>query len=176
MNIMDLDEAEGLTAEMLVAYLVREGYAQTTYHTTTEHWQKRVGRILYQINVLKIERSVQLLATWAKVSPQSILREMNPRLRKGKPTDREIEAHVQRGGVWIAARGELGNGGTICFINFYWDTGVEDPGPFSIWDGQEWSDTDWDDGYDLAEWSFWPCDAHGSKIRWPSIAGEEGRR
>lgn len=158
MNIMDLDEAEGLTAEMLVAYLVREGYAQTTYHTTTEHWQKRVGRILYQINVLKIERSVQLLATWAKVSPQSILREMNPRMRKGLPSAESRAAHE---GPWIA---ETVSGSLIVgiFMEHLVMGLVLDCFGMTL--------------RPLSDWSFWPCDAHGNKVRWPSLAGGEGRR
>lgn len=172
MNIMDLDEAEGLTAEMVCQYLSASPVWRPR-SSGAMFCDKHAGRsrLVWPSAVARdLGGTLCDIAHAEHRSPQAILREMNPRMRKGKPSDDEIGAHVQRGGIWIASRGELGNGGTICFINFYWDTGMEDPGPFSIWDGLERSDTLWEDGYDLAEWSFWPCDAHGNKVRWPAVS------
>lgn len=176
MNIMELDEAEGLTREMLTAYLIRNGYSAVAYHATPEHFQKRVGRVLYQINTLKFDRSVQLLATWAKVSPQAILRAMNPRMRKGIPLKAAWEAHGKETGFWLALtdapRDRLGETfgwfekrpfvTRLRLFDGCWEWGIRGAG-FAYGDDGKW-------GERADDWSFWPCDAHGNKVPWPAVS------
>jgi hypothetical protein len=185
MNALDLDEAQGLTPDLLRQRLEERGHAELkcqnypicpmigghTHHGTAQQdfitpdvWDtgQRRGLVIC---------SIELLAALAGVTDQDLLRQINPRLRKGVPSEAAQSDHARKGGVWIAARGELGDGGTICFISFYGDDGLEHSGPFALWDGIEWRDTDWGDGYDLTEWSFWPCDEHGQRVRWPERDG-----
>jgi len=99
-------------------------------------------------------------------TPQALLREINPRMRKGMPSSAARKAHAS--GVWVAGRGVLGSGGTIVYVSF--DPHSEDGLPLAGWDLDEWDEWDVTLAEIASEWSFWPCDEHGNKVRWPTDA------
>jgi len=148
MNVTELDEAEGLTEEMVCKWLARKGYSETQ---TSGIWQKRETRFIRQINAAEMQRSVQLLATWDNVSPQAILREMNPRLASW-PDDDARAAHR---GPWLAV---CVQDGTACMGLFRKDIAwFSHSGNLILTEEDTFA-------------RFWPCDAHGNKVRWPISA------
>ena len=76
----------------------------------------------------------------AGLTRQEALRQINPRMRKGRPSQAAITAH---GGTWMAAP-PMGRNG-IVFVNL-----------------RVLLDPSW------AEWFFWPCTECGNKVRWPT--------
>lgn len=141
MNIMELDEAEGLTREMAEAYLNKAGWCNMLdpdirlLKPSYVHLSFKMG----------LGAAVERLAYVEGRSPQSILREMNPRMRNGAPSAADLAAHA---GPWMALEGPTfapmivdGRNGSLGL-------------PPST----------------LDRWSFWPCDAHGNKVRWPAVS------
>lgn len=167
MNISELDEAQGLTAEMVRDFLKGRGFE------CEDGWKWKhpaaPRRLVYadlQSAPLNSELTLRALRMHGDfVSAQAMLRLINPRMRKGKPSAAARAAHDKNGGVWIAAHGELGVGGSIVFVSFELSQLV-------IWDGEEWNYPDTELTSTIEEWSFWPCDDHGNKVRWP--VGPEG--
>ena len=141
MNITELDEWQGLTAELVQQWAEAHGYQYRISGLVK-------GGYVSFANPLRpdaIVWLVPLLADRAKLSLQAFLREINPRMRKGVPSQEAITAH---GGTWMAAP-PLGRNG-IVFVNL-----------------RVLLDPSW------AEWSFWPCDDHGNKVLWPTDANGE---
>ena len=138
MRINELDEWQGLTAELVQQWAEAHGYQYRISGLVK-------GGYVSFANPLRpdaIVWLVPLLADRAKLSLQALLREINPRMRKGVPSQEAITAH---GGTWMAVP-PLGRNG-IVFVNL-----------------RVLLDPSW------AEWSFWPCDANGNKVRWPTDA------
>lgn len=92
MNILDLDEAQGLTTEVLEAWLLSKGWERRPFPSACGHiWQKpgvqtsKGKRVIYQINAESMHRTLTLLATWENIPVQQLLRDINPRLRGPSP-------------------------------------------------------------------------------------------
>lgn len=92
MNILDLDEAQGLTIDVLEAWLVNKGWERRPFPSFDGHiWQKpgirtfKGKRVICQINADSMHRTLTLLATWEKIPVQQLLRDINPRLRGRSP-------------------------------------------------------------------------------------------
>lgn len=112
-----------------------------------------------------LDCALGLLASLAGYTPQSLLRDINPRMHPW-PSDEAIDAHGGRcvdsgdpksGGWWVAGKeGRLHAGRFLrgSFMIHYSPTG----GEFVI--------SDRDDG-----WTFWPIDANGNKVAWPMKDG-----
>ena len=162
MRIEDLLEFEGLTAEMVREYIARLGHpvrpcprfpvcpklGRHTHHGTDDSRDLCIANDLTQPITAA---ALGLLAALAGVSIQSLLSEINPRMRPGWPTEEEIEAHEKRGGLWMASSAEDG----LSFGSF-----CADRSRFAVKRAAGWGyrqDAD-------AEVCFWPCDAHGNKV------------
>ena len=169
MKIDELDEFQGITSEMIQAWLLANGW-------------KQVEQMAYQLDAPPVRtgwlfrRGDETVGTGADISyvlanlsrlscktPQALLREINPRMRKGMPSKAAREAHGFKGGMWVGSRGEAGSGGTLVFVSFDdSSSGL----PLTVWDFSEF-DT-WEVGQSEIddEWLFWPADESGNKIRW----------
>ena len=152
MRIEDLDEFKGLTADMVRAWLRATGWTLTgDQYSEGSVWVSGNGKRIYDSRILT-EDGLKWLALVSEVSPQSLLREINQRMQAGWPSEEEIQRHL---GDWIA-RDEIG---VLRIGRFSEDE--EDGRPLFI-EGD-------DEGYRTQEevkgWSFWPCDAHGNKVR-----------
>ena len=162
---LDLEEAQGLTAEDVRRWLRGQGWQRDPSGDIPgqECWALADGsRGTVWLNQKNIAKTCTHLAICVALPVQSLLREMNPRMRLGLPSLAAQEAHSRNGGVWIACHGELGNGGSIVFVSFdLHDNSV------AIWDGDEWHDADSEMVADMPNWCFWPCDANGNKVRYP---------
>ena len=99
MNIMDLEEAEGLTAEMERGYMLAKGWTfRNLLMDGSEDAIAPAGELGFGKGVIPCRWPSHLwivgrVADYEKRSAQSILREMNPRMRKGLPGVEEWKAH-----------------------------------------------------------------------------------
>ena len=167
MKIEELDEFQGLTSEMIQEWLLANG------------WQQ-VKQMAYQLDAPPVHTGWlfhkgddtigtgatlnYVLAAVSRVvskTPQAILREINPRMRKGWPSGAAIAAHEASGGNWLSQSAQ--EGGVLRVLNW------------SVFDHRAKLNT-----LDTAQkiprdmipdsWCFWPCDKHGNKVRWPTDA------
>ena len=157
MTIEELDEWQGLTCESVSEWLRAQGF------------DMRLGGLLHAGGYLvhwepiasarqATEDALHAVVQYRKQSLQSLLREINPRMRKGMPSRAALEAHEN--GDWVVFRNVLHA------VRFVW-TGdaVQMVSGFDVFrsDNPE-------DAAMIAECSFWPCDKHGNKVRWPTDA------
>lgn len=156
MRIEDLDEFEGLTADMVRGWLRARGYEVERWGSWQQGDSAAVTDALLTDN---LGTAMHALAHHFERSEQSLLREINPRMRPGWPTEGEIEAHgLDEGWLMRDDEGVLRTGyfrrnaAGICFV-------------YATEDGERWTLPV--DGQVLA---FWPCDAHGNKVRRGTVA------
>jgi hypothetical protein len=152
MRIEDLDEFEGLTADMVRDWLRAKGFVLHEVRSGRQCWVR--GTEAVADDALTTSGTLIYLASVvAECSPQSLLREINPRMRPGWPTEGEIEHHNKSGGLWIAQGGDaalqFGRVGTKDGRRAFLDDAHE-----TWWFADE-----------CGRWSFWPCDSHGNKVR-----------
>ena len=144
MRIDELDEYQGLEAQMVRDWLTSKGcYRQDGpwRHPTAKYsyTDGEYGGLLWEDTLFKLSVDFEL------ASVQALLREINPRMRKGWPNTGALSAHK----YWLAK--PFGDD-AFCVV---WTTA-------EIIDKQERAG-DVDIG-------FWPCDANGNKVRWPTDA------
>ena len=166
MDISTLDEYQGIEAQMVRDWMTRKGcYRQDGYwrhpRDKYSYTDGEYGGLLWEDTLFKLS------VDFGFGSVQSLLREINPRMRKGMPSEAAREAHGFKGGMWVGSRGEAGSGGTLVFVSFDdSSSGL----PLTVWDFSEF-DT-WEVGQSEIddEWLFWPADESGNKTRWPTDA------
>ena len=160
-KIEDLDEFEGLTADMVRAWMRAKGWTVKRAERFWEWWEKgaegekdgfwlpaEFGRQWFWIHAL---------AAVYGLSVQSLLGEINPRMRAGLPTKAEMDAHP---GFWIGHMGGKYPAPTIGYFmrligGFEWRSGN------AVWDMVALERAAQSE-YPCA---FWPCDQHGNKTR-----------
>lgn len=159
MNIRELDEAQGLTDEMVRVYL-RDKLHFTCEKPSSDghvwlHPEGHENQGLIWPPVIGLDMAIKHCAAvrfhcWATAATvQAVLREINPRMRKGPPSKEARDA--ARPYYWLAS----------------WDSGCRKAA--NLWDSAL-MDT-FADSPDSVGWHFWPCDAAGNKVRWPEKDG-----
>ena len=151
MRIDELDEYQGLEAQMVRDWMTSKGcYRQDgPWRHPTEKYRYtdgEYGGLLWEDTLFKLSVDFEL------ASVQALLREINPRMRKGCPSNAAIQAHD---GPWVELRGVSRMPGVTEF-------GL-DP---------DQSQREWMEDY-CKDALFWPCDRHGNKVRWPTDAKGE---
>lgn len=155
-TIEDLEEFEDLTASMVHEWLRKEGWTLTPpertaawnaydAHSTWEHSAAGACVVVYEKTYLF--HTIASLASQAKRSPQALLRDINPRMRAGWPTDDELARHP----FWVCQRAfdlpviaryaQLSGGAFIDSFERAFVCRSESKG-----------------------WTFWPCDSRGNKV------------
>lgn len=141
MRIEDLLEFEGLTAEMVRAWMVAHEWKRANKSMDIgggQCWRRDEGAggsvWLKEKTPLK---TVESLAKWHGLSLQSLLAEINPRMRPGWPTEEELERHA----FWM--------------VRTLSDDGIRVLGAYVA---REWKKA----GIKV---ECWPCDQHGNKTR-----------
>ena len=140
MRIEDLDEFEGLTADMVRVWLRAEGCVfdgtwARPYRPTPYYWD---GQLLCPSTLGHIAYD------FGYPSLQSLLREINPRMRPGWPTDEELGRHP----LWL--------------VSVTGSVSLAEEGTLHIRSAEKMRG--------LARLSAgttvacWPCDAHGNKV------------
>lgn len=162
MQIEELDEFQGLTPQMVQEWLRDQGF------------DMRLGGLLHAGTYLvmwepiasagqTVEASLCAVAQYRKQSVQALLREINPRMRKGMPSEAARDAHSV--GLWLAMPDFDCIGAKVSIVVSL----SPDDDDFGMWhpEGFSFADTK-PKRPDL--WMFWPCDEHGNKLRWPTDA------
>lgn len=156
MKLDELDESQGLTADMVREWLS----AQNRSQLIGDVWTWRDGQLRDANLHHSLSFSLAALCAIGNKRPQQLLREINPRMRKGMPSRAALEAHGENGD-WVVFRNVLHA------VRFVWTVCdvVQMVSGFDVFrsDNPE-------DAAMIAECSFWPCDKHGNKVRWPTDA------
>ena len=160
MDISKLDEYQGLEAQMVREWMTRKGcYRQDEYwhwrhpHDKYRYTDGEYGGLLWEDTLFKLSVDFEL------ASVQALLREINPRMHKGMPSEAARDAH---GGPWV---GHMGGEFPLVAIGCWNDDGSFNAGLMS-----------WDEHKVEAAallkhpCAFWPCDANGNKVLWPTDA------
>lgn len=164
MKIDKLDEFQGLTVDMVREWLEIHGWEVRECGNGSTDAKKRFTD---RVSVLRCDWDFCLgwlltrVAAAERMSVQALLREINPRMRKGMPSDAALAEHDE----WIVC---TPFGATFIAEISY---GGSDDG-FSIMmppindhcDAEFIAEKHW------PECLFWPCDEHGNKVRWPTDA------
>lgn len=167
MRIDELDEYQGLTAEMVRNYLAATGWHLKDWDYYKDwHLAECAGPPciaiydsshdgMYNLNP---EHALLAISKHERRTSQSLLREINPRMRKGMPSEAAKDAHP--GGLWLATPDFACIGAHVpVVVTFDGDGfGVWHPEGFALPDSKPKT---------AALWHFWPCDANGNKTRWP---------
>lgn len=157
MKIDELDEWQGLTAEHVTNWLHAHGWETSR----PNWWEKGDDGFLFDAQTFDQQWFwLHALAAIHETDIQGMLREINPRMRKGMPSRAALEAHGENGD-WVVFRNVLHA------VRFVWTVCdvVQMVSGFDVFrsDNPE-------DAAMIAECSFWPCDKHGNKVRWPTDA------
>ena len=164
-DALQLDEAQGLTEAAARSWMEARGWTFEAAKDGGTPWPSKGTKHLHswQWNPSLFLKEVALIEG---LSLQALLREMNPRMRKGKPSFAARMTHLQRGGKWLCAYVKMGS----------WDENK--PYLHELWtspDG-ELHNTNTGDEHKLSdaeldEYEVWPCDGRGNKLRWPEVDG-----
>ena len=157
MTIEELDEWQGLTPQRVRDWLLANGWQQSKHNW----WDKGADGFLFDPQTFdQVWFWLYALAAIHETNIQGMLREINPRMRKGMPSRAALEAHGENGD-WVVFRNVLHA------VRFVWTVcdAVQMVSGFDVFrsDNPE-------DAAMIAECSFWPCDKHGNKVRWPTDA------
>ena len=142
MNILDLDEAQGLTPQM-----VRE-------------WLANLDPAIMPSAC--ISDDIIAVSELCGETPQALLREINPRMRKGMPSEAARKACAS----WLVRDVETGEvelhrtEGTSLYSASDYKSGTLKTEAVPLRNFGTWME-------------FWPCDANGNKTRWPTDATGE---
>lgn len=182
MDIMGLAEAQGLTAHDVRQWLRQQApriKRTTNVMTVTgmgDVWTWPSGDTVRDAKMdVWLSSRVKDIALLEGRTVQSLLREINPRMRDGVPSKEARDAHQ---GEWIGRRKRDGLTvvGKFSFASpcrgldwptIFWAQNSPDGQTFMATMDGEAERGEGDD------WSFWPCDAHGNKVLWPTGANKE---
>ena len=148
-KIEDLDEFEGLTADMVRAWLRAKGWTVKRADRFREWWEK--GAEGEEDGFwLPAEFGVEwfwihALAAVHGLTVQSLLREINPRMRAGWPTDEELERHA----FWLVGQPSIRVALRVASAEYV----------------RTWRDRLDPEFRNIGQPVCWPCDQHGNKTR-----------
>ena len=151
MRLEDLDECQGLTAQM-----VREWLTKQKAVFCDGRWTHPNGKYRYTDReyggLLWPPTLSQMAVHFDKANEQALLREINPRMRKGWPSGETLSLHDR----WIVSKPD----GTVVMCRWRppYLVNAAGGGDFALPE-------------QCKQWSFWPCDEHGNKVRWPEKDG-----
>ena len=149
MRIDELDEFQGVTPQLVTAWELANGWTQT--------WERGEDGFLFD------SESFDQLWFWTHAlaaiytagNVQALISKINPRMRKGMPSQAALAAHNH----WLVRDTETGEislhraeGGNLYSVIHY-RNGTKNPDSEALPDFGAWME-------------FWPCDEHGNKVRW----------
>ena len=155
MNITELDEWQGITAELVAKWLVVNGWQQTK----PNWWDKGEDGFLFDSHIFDQQMFwlYALAAIYTNGNAQAILCNINPRMRKGMPSEAAREACAS----WLVRDVETGEvelhrtEGAALYSASDYKSGTLKTEAVPLRDFGDWME-------------FWPCDANGNKTRWPT--------
>jgi len=162
MRIDQLDEYQGLEAQMVRDWMISRGcyrqdgywrHPREQYHYTDGEY----GGLLWEGTL------VELSVDFGLSSVQALLREINPRMRKGMPSEAARIAHPL--GLWLAMPDFDSIGAKVSIVVSL----THDDDGFAVWHPEGFSLPD-SKPHRPELWLFWPADESGNKVRWPTDA------
>lgn len=149
MRIDELDEFQGVTPQVIAEWMTRNGWKQTK----PNWWARGEDGLMFD------PQTFDQLWFWLKGladvytegSQLAMLREINPRMRPWP----SIEARRAHNGPWFALYVE-----SRVIINGEFRPDIDVFASFSIHADILFESDDFA--------RFWPCDAQGNKVRWPT--------
>ncbi len=147
MDVRSLDEMQGVTDEMIRAHMEAEGW-----RLVRGVWELRDADGRWQGGVVDDDRFID------RMFDQEWIRKLNPRMRKGVPSDAAKESLQNT--PWLA-RDEFGNPR----VGFWSKRHSEAPWTFYVQGRGNLSLER------VASWSFWPSNAQLDKVPWPERDG-----
>ncbi len=162
MRIDELDEWQGVTPAMVREWLRKRGWS-----LHGEIWEKgrhNFADSLIDGNSDDVAFVIHCEEIAAGLTRQEALREINPRMRKGMPSEAARKACAS----WLVRDVETGEvelhrtEGTSLYSASDYKSGTLKTEAVPLRDFGDWVE-------------FWPCDANGNKTRWPTDANGEMR-
>ena len=153
MRIDELDEFQGVTPQLVTAWLLTNGWTQTK----PRWWERGEDGFLFDSETFDQQWfwTHALAAIYTAGNVQGLLCQINPRMRKGMPSQAARDAHM---GAWV---GHMGGEFPLVTIGHWGDDGSFAAG-LMLWDARKVAEAA-EAKYPCA---FWPCDEHGAKVRW----------
>ncbi len=144
MRIDQLDEFQGVTPQLVTDWLLANGWTQTKQRW----WERGEDGFIFDHETFDQVWfwAYALAAIYADGNVQALLREINPRMRKGMPSQAALRAHR---GLWLRSVGTESIATVLSRLIEEFPSSRDD-GSF-----------------------FWPCDDNGNKVRWPTDATGE---
>ena len=158
MSIDELDEFQGVTPQLVTGWLLANGWTQTK----PRWWERGEDGFLFDSETFDSLWfwTYALAAIYTAGNVQQLLCKINPRMRKGMPSQAARAAHA---GPWV---GHMGGEFPLVTIGHWGDDGSFTAG-LMLWDARKVAEAA-EAKYQCA---FWPCDEHGAKVRWPEENG-----
>ena len=162
MMVTMLDEYQGLTDDMMRAWLACQGWVRQEtdtkerlgYWTSPAYPNKRIWE--HYMNGLM---SFDILSKVYRVGIQGLLRMINPRWRKGFPSIEALSEHDS----WLVRT----SWGAECVAEISYG-GSDDGYMVLIPPGGRSSEGEFIPEAYWSEGSFWPCDGNASRVPWPT--------
>lgn len=153
MSIDELDEFQGVTPQLVTGWLLANGWTQTK----PRWWERGEDGFLFDSETFDSLWfwTYALAAIYTAGNVQGLLCKINPRMRKGMPSQAARAAHA---GPWV---GHMGGEFPLVTIGHWGDDGSFAAG-LMLWDARKVAEAA-EAKYPCA---FWPCDEHGAKVRW----------
>ena len=145
MKIEELDEWQGLTREMVDHYLNRSGWCNMP-DPDQRLLKPQYAHVSFKMG---LGAAIERIASIVGSTPQAILREINPRMRKGMPSGEALSRHDR----WIVSKSD--GTAVMCRWRPPYMVNAAGGGDFALPE-------------QCKQWKFWPCDEHGNKVRWPT--------
>ncbi len=144
MRIDELDEFQGVTPQLVTAWLLTNGWTQTK----PRWWERGEDGFLFDSETFDQHWfwTHALAAIYTAGNVQGLLCKINPRMRKGMPSQAALRAHR---GLWLRSVGTESIATVLSRLIEEFPSSRDD-GSF-----------------------FWPGDDNGNKVRWPTDANGE---
>ena len=157
MRIDELDEFQGVTPQLVTGWLLTNGWTQTK----PRWWERGEDAFIFDSETFDQLWfwTHALAAIYTNGNAQALLREINPRMRKGMPSEAAREACAS----WLVRDVETGEvelhrtEGAALYSASDYKSGTLKTEAVPLRDFGDWME-------------FWPCDANGNKTRWPTDA------
>ena len=155
MKIDELDEWQGLTREMVDHYLNRNGWCNMP-DPDQRLLKPQYAHVSFKMG---LGAAIERIAAIVGSTPQALLREINPRMRKGWPSGNALAMHDR----WIVRKPD----GAVIVCRWRPPYMVNAAGGA---DSARMISVNFALREQCEQWEFWPCDEHGNKVRWPTDA------
>ncbi len=160
MRIDELDEFQGITPQLVTDWLLSNGWQQTK----PRWWERGEDGFLFDSDTFDSLWfwTHALAAIYTAGNVQALLCKINPRMRKGMPSQAAIAAHEH----WLVRDTETGEvvlhrtQGTLLYTASDYKRGTLKTHALPLRDFVTWVE-------------YWPCDENGNKVRWPTNAKGE---